>query len=433
MHSGNGVDLPHVERPADQAEMTVVDGLAGAERAAPAVPRASGRAGLLLRQAIATARPYRVAILVYLATRGLLLGVAILNSATRHHPVLSQLSNWDGLWYGRLAAHGYPAHVVHAQTTLGFFPLYPIVVWLGAHVVYWLTSQSFASAIISAGVVVSMIGGLVATVLVQKLASGWWGDATGRRSALLFCLFPGSVVFSMVYAEGIMIPLAAGTILALERRRWLLAGVLAGLATACEPEAALLVVVCAVSAARELRRRGWRDPAARRSVLAPVFSVVGIGAFAAFLWAWTGSPFANLIAQHDGWREKTELIAFANLVHMLGSEISFTHFNHPTINLNVVVGVAGGIALFAMLALVLKERYRMSLEAILWTLGISLLALTSSYPFSPNPRVLITAFPAVLVVACYVRGRAFYALATASAVALAGMSALTFVGVTLRP
>jgi hypothetical protein len=209
--------------------------------------------------------------------------------------------------------------------------------------------------------------------------------------------------------------------------------VLAGLATACEPEAALLVVVCAVSAARELRRRGWSDPAARRSLLAPMFSVVGIGAFAAFLWAWTGSPFANLVAQHDGWREKTELIAFANLVRMLGSEISFTHFNHPTINLNVVVGVAGGIALFAMLALVLKERYRMSLEAILWTLGVSLLALTSSYPFSPNPRVLITAFPAVLVVACYVRGRAFYALAAASGIALAGMSALTFVGVTLRP
>ena len=49
---------------------------------------------------------------------------------------------------------------------------------------------------------------------------------------MIFCLFPGSIVFSMVYAEGLLIPLAAGCILALQRRRWVMAGALAGLATA---------------------------------------------------------------------------------------------------------------------------------------------------------------------------------------------------------
>jgi hypothetical protein len=46
---------------------------------------------------------------------------------------------------------------------------------------------------------------------------------------------------------------------------------------------------------------------------------------------------------------------------------------------------------------------------------------------------LITAFPAVIVVARYVRGRAFTVLLCVNGVALAGLSALTFVGTTLRP
>jgi hypothetical protein len=67
-----------------------------------------------------------------------------------------------------------------------------------------------------------------------------------------------------------------------------------------------------------------------------------------------------------------------------------------------------------------------------WTLGVSYLMVTSEYT-PPNPRLLITAFPALIVLAYYVRGRAFVWLAGINAVLLAGMSALTFVGTTLRP
>ncbi|MBV9604703.1 MAG: hypothetical protein JO027_06340 [Solirubrobacterales bacterium] len=395
--------------------------------------RVDARARGLLPWAGEALRPYRTAIAVYLGTRALLLAVAFMNSAVRHHPVLAQLANWDGRWYRGVADLGYPTHVVHVQSTLGFFPLYPLIVRAVAYLFYWPTSHSLAWATTLAGVLVSMLGGLVATVLAQKLASGWWGELVGRRAAVLFCLFPGSVVFSMVYAEGVMIPLAIGTFIALKHRRWLLAGVLAGLATACEPEAVLLVLVCGIAAARELRERGWHSHAARRSLLAPLLSLTGIGTFAVFLWAWAGTPFASLIAQHDGWQEKSDPLAFIHLIGQLGGEISFAHFDHPTINLNLVVGVLGGFALLAMLVLMFLARRSMSLESIVWTLGISVVALTASYPFSPNPRVLITAFPAVLVVARYVRGRTWPVLCLASGVSLAGMAALTYIGTTLRP
>jgi hypothetical protein len=385
--------------------------------------------GRLYRRAAAVLSRARFAIAVYLGTRGLLLLVALLNGILRHHAFTHELSQWDGLWYRELADRGYPDHVIHAQSTLGFFPLYPGIVWLVAHafvvpVAHW---QILSTTV--AGLIVSGAGGLVATVLVQRLAAEWWGEEAGRRAVWIFCLFAGSVVFSMVYAEGVMIPLAVGCLLALQRRRWVLAGVLAGLATATEPQALVLVPVCAISAALELRRSGLR---ARRALLAPALSPVGAVGFAIFLWFWTGSPFAGLIAQRDGWSERTDVFALVHLAQQLGAQISLRHFDHPTIDLNLVVGLAGAIILVGLLVLVARNRREMSVEAILYTLGIAWLGMTSEY-VPPMPRLLITAFPAVIVVARYVRGRPFTVLLWANSVALAGLSALTFVGTTLRP
>ena len=398
------------------------------EAASASVAVAPSRPARLRERAAATLAGARFAIAVYLATRVLLVLVALVNGALRHHAFTHELAQWDGLWYREVATHGYPDHVLHVQSTLGFLPLYPMAVWLVSHafvipIAHW---QILSTTV--AGVLVSGLGGLVAAVLVQRLAAGWWGERAARRAVLLFCLFPGSVVFSMVYAEGLMIPLAAGCLLALQNKRWVLAGALAGLATATEPQALVLVPVCAISAALELRR----NRTAVRALLAPALSVVGAGAFAAFLWAWTGSPFASLIAQRDGWNERTDILAVGHLAERVADQISLSHFNHPTINLNLVVGLGGAILLIVLLALVARNRREMSLEAIVYTLGIAWLGLTSEY-VPPMPRLLITAFPAVIVVARYVRGRPFTVLLWVNGMALVGLSALTFVGTTLRP
>ncbi|MBV9338182.1 MAG: hypothetical protein JO243_20020, partial [Solirubrobacterales bacterium] len=86
--------------------------------AAPRATRLRERAGTALYGA-------RFAIAVYLATRALLMLVALVNGTVRHHAFTHELAQWDGLWYRAVANHGYPDHVVHAESTLGFFPLYP--------------------------------------------------------------------------------------------------------------------------------------------------------------------------------------------------------------------------------------------------------------------------------------------------------------------
>jgi MFS family permease len=389
-------------------------GSAVVERPAPPVsaePRTVPRSGL---------GRFRLAVAVYLCTRLALLALALVEQEIRHVPVIYQLANWDGRWFRALALSGYPTHVAHFQTTLGFFGLYPGAMWLLAHAF----GGGGATGVTVAGLVISAIGGLVATVLVQELASGWWGERTGRRAALLFCLFPGSVVFSMVYSEGLLLPLAAGCLLALERRRWALAGVLAGIATGVEPDALALIPVCAVAAVLALRRAR-----ARRALVAPVLSLTGIAAFAAYLWAWTGTPLANYYAQHYGWGEKTDPFALVHQARSLADEISLAHFNHPTINLNLVVGLAGALFLLMGAVALFRHGRTVSVEALVWTAAIGLLTVTSEF-VPPNPRLLITAFPAVVVFARAVRGRWLLPLNGALLIAL---SYLTYYGHTLRP
>jgi hypothetical protein len=369
---------------------------------------------------------------VYLGTRVLLIALAIAEGAIRHHSVTHEFANWDGLWYRELANRGYPDHPSFLQTPLGFFPLYSLVIWVVGHSFAWTTTHGIVWAITVAGVVVSMIGGLIATVIVYRLAESWWGAQSARRVAALFCVFPGSVVFSMVYSEGIMIPLIAGCLLALQRKRWLLAGILAGFSTAVEPAALAIVPVCVLSAGLELRRRGWRLRDARRAVLAPLLSITGIGAFALFLWAWTGTPLATYQAQHHGWSEKTDLLAMVHLTTRLAGQISFTLLNQPSINLNLVAGLVGALLLAAVFVLMWDSRRTMSVEAIVWTLAIAFLALTSEFT-PPNPRMLIVAFPALMLLGHYVRGRGFQVLMWTNGVLLVVMSWVTFVGLTLRP
>ncbi len=395
-------------------------------------PRRSVRAAPRWRATLAGGlQRAQFAILVYLGSRALLLVLAIVESLVRHHSLFSEFQNWDGGWYRALAEDGYKHQALHGQTTLGFFPLYPMAIWLVSRPLLLTTSVPW-HAFVVAGMVISGVGGLVAAVLVQRLAEGWWGEGAGRRAVALFCLFPGTIVFSMVYAEGIMIPLAAGCILALQRRRWLLAGVLAGFATASEPEAAVLMLVCAVSAGIEVNRHGWRSPDARRSLVAPLLAPAGLIAVMAFLWAWTGTPLAYWIAQHYGWRERFDPLALPHLAIRLAHQISFSHFNRPTINLNWPVGLIGAVLLVILLVLMLRIRRTISIEAWVWTLGISFLAVTSEW-VPPNPRLLITAFPALVVPAYYLRRRAFSWLLAANVALLLGMSWLTYVHVTLRP
>jgi hypothetical protein len=365
---------------------------------------------------------------VYAASRLLLLLTAIVETFFRHWTLWDELSNWDGVWYLRALTNGYPNHVSHAQTPLGFFPLYPVVSWGPAHLVS-LTPQWHTYEV--AALVVSLITGAAAVVLIGKLADSWWGTAAGRRCVMFLCFFPGTVVFSMVYTEGLLLMLIAGCLLAMQQRRWLLAGVLAALSTAVGPVAVAVIPACMAAAAVELWRKGWRDRQARRALITPLMAPLGTIGFGFFLWLHTGSPFASYEAQRYGWQETSTPLALLRDAEELFRQIFTPAQNDAIINSNYIAGLLGAAVLFGGLVLLLRHP-RIPIPTMIWTLGVAVLTATSANT-PPNARLLLCAFPAVIVYAQRLRGRWFTALMALNCVLFVAMSWITFVGVDLRP
>lgn len=328
--------------------------------------------------------------------------------ASPQHTFFDLAKSWDGGWYYQLALTGYPRELPvvageAAQSTLGFFPLFPMAARLLA------TLPGLGP--LAAAVVISLLGGLVATILVGLLGEAIWDRDTGERSAVLFAFFPGSFVFSLAYSEGLALALAAACLLALHRQRWLLAGLAAALATATRPNALALVPAAAVAALLAIRsHRRWA------ALVAPALAPLGFVAFHVFLRLHTGRWDAYLRTQEEGWSQNVSLLATPRLIGRF--------LDQPLADANVTVYVVG--TLLGLGALVALARCRPPPALLVYSAAILFLSMTSD-ALGPSPRFLLTAFPLLYGVARAVQGHGFSIVVGGQAAVL---GALTFVTMT---
>ena len=104
-------------------------------------------------------------------------------------------------------------------------------------------------------------------------------------------------MFSLGYSEGIAITWLALGLLALMRRRWVVAGILGAVATATIPVALAFAVSCLWAAVVAIRRnREWR------ALVAPILVPAGFAAYQLWLWAHTGNPSAWRLTERGGWK-----------------------------------------------------------------------------------------------------------------------------------
>lgn len=314
--------------------------------------------------------------------------------------------SWDGSWYYTIAVSGYPRAVPEVgdlvvQSPLGFFPLFP------------MAARMFGSlpgvGPLTAGVLISLVGGLITTVLVWRIAERIWDLHTANRSAVLFAFFPGSFVFSIPYSEGLMLVLTAGCLLLLHEQRWLLAGMLGALATATRPNALALVPAAAVAAFLAVRsQRRWS------ALVAPALVPLGFVAFHVFLRTHTGRWDAYLRTQSDGWGQHMSLMTTPDLLRKF--------LERPFDNTNIAIYVMGlvlGLTAFAFLVRSGAPAYLLA-----YTASILVLCITST---GLSPRFLLTAFPLVYGLAHRLKPQALgIAVGTEAAV----LGTLTFVTLT---
>lgn len=357
----------------------------------------------------------KVPVLAYLASRVAVLVTMWFAARTQDGNVTDIPKHWDGGWYLQMLQHGYPHRLPIGpdgrvgQNTSAFFPLFP----MAARALTHLPTMGPVAA--AAGL--SLLCGLVATVLVWQLGRDVWDLDTANRAALVFAFFPGSFVFSLAYSEGLMLALAATALLLLHRRMWVLAGLAAALATATRPNALALCLAAAAAAFVAVRaRREWR------SLWSVALSPLGFIGFQVFLHHQTGSWSAWSDTQSQGWGERIKPLALLDLIQAFDRQ--------PFDNVNETVALAGTVV--AIIGLVLLVRARPPLELIAFTLGILALALTS-HTLGARPRFVLTAFPLAYGVARALRRENLAYVLSGEAVLLGALSLVSMSTILATP
>ena len=196
--------------------------------------------------------------------------------------ILNYWAHWDGGWYTTIATHGY-----FTPSATSFFPLYPILIWLGSHTVGGTAVW---------GVVISTLALLAGLFFCYRIAEDLFDESVARASILALAFFPSAFFLNAVYTESLFLMLTSGSIWALRcHRNLLLAGVFAYFASATRNVGVLLVVPLAWEWFRRRRELGYGSLAGL--AVAPG----GLAAYAVYLWKGLGDPLYFAVAQRELW------------------------------------------------------------------------------------------------------------------------------------
>jgi hypothetical protein len=202
-------------------------------------------------------------------------------------PVTTVLTGWDGGWFLQIAELGYPGTTASegAGNRWAFFPALPGAI----RVVAETTGLSYQVA----GVLVAFLVGLAAAVAVWFIVRDLFGKEIANGTVALFCFYPPAFTLTMVYADGLLIALAAACMALLLRQRWLLASLAAAAAGATRNVGVVVILMCLVAAVTYRPTRPVRIVPRLSVLVAPV----GFLLWCWYQWDRTGEPFAFQSAQ----------------------------------------------------------------------------------------------------------------------------------------
>jgi hypothetical protein len=246
---------------------------------------------------------------------------------------------WDSAWYLDIAQRGYVFHA-DAQSSVAFFPLYPMLIRAVASIFGGSERAFWVSAI-----AVSYVSFFAALVLLHRLADRYLDSRDAARRAVLYAaVFPFSFTFTWIYTESLFLLASVATFWCAAAGRWPLAGVCGALATITRPNGILLAAPLAIMAVRA----PWTWPDLARRALAVLALPAALVTYCSFVYALSGDPLAWLNAQaHWGYSignppwatiqrtlESVEVLGLYR--HLVSSPEALYAFSHAVIGLTVV-------------------------------------------------------------------------------------------------
>jgi hypothetical protein len=198
---------------------------------------------------------------------------------------------WDSGWYAPIAMDGYidPADLEPDKPrNTAFFPAYPLTV----KTLSYLTGNVFI-----AGLIVSNLFAALVVLLFYDLACLKLGVQAAQRAHLLFILFPFSFYLNAMYTEAMFLAFVLGAFCAAERKLWVYAGILAGVASAVRPHGILAPLGLGLIYAQQINFN-WR--LIRPDLGWLTLGAAGLGAYMLFLADRYGNPF-EFVAVQSNW------------------------------------------------------------------------------------------------------------------------------------
>jgi hypothetical protein len=322
--------------------------------------------------------PGRIVIQAWLASRGLIVAVALVLAVVQHRTLTNMVSNWDVELFSRLAAGGYLADP--NGTLMAFFP--------GLPVIFWLFSQSGVPVAIT-GVILSMVCSAIAAAALYRLGGQW---------AAVAWLFAPTAVFTVVpYTESLF---CAAAFWAWERARsdrWLAAAALTAVACTLRVSGLFLIGALLVMIITDTK------PAAgklrRASLMLIPASVITV--FATYLHGLTGSWTAWYRAQATGWVRQLTW-PWESFLNTIPAIMPGAYANHPwwaAVFRGEMISMAAGVGV-TVWCIVVSLRARKSPngpDRTMWGeaswVGVQVLAFSMSYWFFSVNRATLLWFP----------------------------------------
>ncbi len=234
---------------------------------------------------------------------------------------VSRLYLWDATYYAHIAAVGYPIHVATSTGgglvrggTLAFYPLFPEL----ARLVHLTGPSGVAARLAVAWAASAALGPAVAAVVRGHGGS----NRTALLAVALLGVLPMSITFQMAYAESTFVLATVLALLAVQRHRWPLAGLLLLLAGLTRPVGVVAAVGIAGYALVTAQANGrLTRTEVTRIAVATVPGLLSGPLYWVFVAPRTGMWDAWFVAQGAGWGTHVDLgaslVAFvrAELIH----------------------------------------------------------------------------------------------------------------------
>lgn len=299
--------------------------------------------------------------------------------------ILDVLTSWDGLWYMRIVRFGYPAFVPagityeQPQARVAFFPAYPYLVRFVDRVLPG--GDTFAALFLNA------VLGAAFIVLVGLLTRAWFGAHHCRTAMVLCAVFPGSFVLSFAYSEALLVTLAAACLYALHRERWLLAGLLAAVASATRPNGVAVVAACVMAALLALRRDRNARP-----VMAALLAPVGFIGYQLWIDAHTDESRVWFRVQGEAWKEGASF-------GLTAIRRTLETFTQPLTSPTDMVTAASFLCTL-LVVWIAWRRHRLPATAAAYSAVVVILMLLPA-TVTARPRFIYTAFPLFIAAAVW--------------------------------